>query len=61
MSSVEQDHAERIFRKQQEGTKALQEYRDKQEAMLKLTAKLRAERLAREASHKLQRDRKKSA
>jgi hypothetical protein len=33
----------------QEGTKALQEYRAKQEAIRNLTAKLRAERLAREA------------
>jgi hypothetical protein len=44
-----QDRAERLFRQRQEGTKALQEYRAKQEATRNLTAKLRAERLAREA------------
>jgi hypothetical protein len=62
MSSAEQDRAQRLFRERQEGTKAFQEYRDKQEAMLKLTAKLRAERLAHEASLKLQaRPKKRSA
>jgi hypothetical protein len=44
-----QDRAERLFRQRQEGTKALHEYRAKQEATRNLTAKLRAERLAREA------------
>jgi hypothetical protein len=44
-----QGRAERLFRQRQEGTKALQEYRAKQEATRNLTAKLRAERLAREA------------
>jgi hypothetical protein len=48
-SAEEQDRAERLFRQRQEGTKALQEYRAKQEAIRNLTAKLRAERLAREA------------
>jgi hypothetical protein len=49
MSSAEQDRAARLFRQQQEGAKGLQEYLAKQEATRKLTAKLRAERLAREA------------
>jgi hypothetical protein len=39
------------FRQQQDAPKALAEYRAKQEATHKLTAKLRAERLAREAKH----------
>jgi len=47
-SAEEQDRAERLFRQRQEGTKALQEYRARQEATRNLTAKLRAERLARE-------------
>jgi hypothetical protein len=50
MSLAEQpDRAERLFRQRQDGTKALQEYRAKQDATRNLTAKLRAERLAREA------------
>jgi hypothetical protein len=62
MSSVEeQDSAERLFRQRQEGTKALQEYLAKQEATRNLTAKLRAERLAREAiSGKPKSERKKA-
>jgi hypothetical protein len=48
-SAEEQDRAERLFRQRQEGTKALQGYRAKQEATRNLTTKLRAERLAREA------------
>jgi hypothetical protein len=48
-SAEEQDRAERLFHQRQEGTKALQEYRAKQEATRNLTTKLRAERLAREA------------
>ena len=52
MSLAEQtDRAERLFRQRQEGTKALADYRAKQEATRNLTAKLRAERLAREAIH----------
>ena len=50
MSSEDKDRVERLFRQQQEGTKALEEYRAKQEATRNLTAKLRAERLAREAA-----------
>lgn len=49
MSSAVKDRAERLFRQQQEGTKALSEYQAKEEATRLLTAKLRAERLAREA------------
>jgi hypothetical protein len=50
MSLAEQtDRAKRLFRQRQDGTKALQEYRAKQDATRNLTAKLRAERLAREA------------
>jgi hypothetical protein len=52
MSSADKDRAERLFRQRQEAPKALEEYRDKQEATRNLTAKLRAERLAREASSK---------
>jgi hypothetical protein len=50
MSSESKERAERLFRQQQEGTKALSEYEAKQEATRQLTAKLRAERLAREAA-----------
>jgi hypothetical protein len=49
MASAVKDRAERLFRQQQEGTKALSEYQAKEEATRLLTAKLRAERLAREA------------
>ena len=59
MSSAVKERAERLFRQQQEGTKALSEYQAKEEATRLLTAKLRAERLAREASNKPERDRKK--
>jgi hypothetical protein len=44
-----QEHAERLFNQKQEGTKALSEYQAKEQATRLLTAKLRAERLAREA------------
>jgi hypothetical protein len=49
MSSAVKDRAQRLFRQQQEGTKALSEYQAKEQATRLLTAKLRAERLAREA------------
>ena len=49
MSSAVKDRAERLFRQQQKGTKALSEYQAKEQATRLLTAKLRAERLAREA------------
>jgi hypothetical protein len=51
MPSKEEERAERLFQRQQDAPKALEEYRAKQEATRKLTAKLRAERLAREAIH----------
>ena len=49
------ERAERLFRQQEEGAKALNEYQAKEEARRRLTAKLRAERLAREASPKRKR------
>jgi hypothetical protein len=49
MPSSEEERAERLFRQKQDAPKALADYHAKQEATLKLTAKLRAERLAREA------------
>jgi hypothetical protein len=52
MSSADKDRAERLFRQREDAPKALEEYRAKQEATRNLTAKLRAERLAREASSK---------
>jgi hypothetical protein len=52
------ERAERLFRQQEEGAKALSEYQAKEEAMRLLTAKLRADRLAREAREKAKRDRK---
>jgi hypothetical protein len=51
MPSKEEERAERLFRQQQDAPKALAEYLAKQEATRKLTAKLRAERLARQATH----------
>jgi hypothetical protein len=62
MPSKEEERAERLFRQQQDAPKALAEYLAKQEATRKLTAKLRAERLAREAIHgKPKPDRKRAA
>jgi hypothetical protein len=49
MPSKAKERAERLFRQQQKGPKALADYHAKQEATRNLTAKLRAERLAREA------------
>jgi hypothetical protein len=51
MPSKAKEHAERLFRQQLKAPKALADYRAKQEATRNLTAKLRAERLAREAIH----------
>jgi hypothetical protein len=48
-SKLQQKRAERFFRWKQDGVKAASEYEVKQEATRLLTAKLRAERLAREA------------
>jgi hypothetical protein len=52
MSSVAKElkeRAERLFQRKQLGDKAVPDYRAKEEAFRLLTAKLRAERLAREA------------
>jgi hypothetical protein len=49
VSSTSKERAEQLFRQQREGNKALTEYQAMQEATRQLTAKLRAERLAREA------------
>ena len=48
-SKLQQKRAERLFRWKQDGVKAVSEYEVKQQATRLLTAKLRAERLAREA------------
>ena len=50
MSSASKKRAEGFFHREKEGAKALSEYEAKQEATRLLTAKLRAERLAREAA-----------
>ena len=50
MSSTSKERADQLFRHQREGKKALTEYQAKEEATRLLTAKLRAERLAREAA-----------
>jgi hypothetical protein len=49
MSSAEKERAARLFRQQQDAPKAVAEYRAKEDATRDLTAKLRAERLARSA------------
>ena len=50
MASITQkERAERLFRWKQDGVKALSEHGSKEQATRLLTAKLRAERLAREA------------
>jgi hypothetical protein len=50
MSSTAKERAELLFHHQQEGPKtAVSEYQAKEQAIRELTAKLRAERLAREA------------
>jgi hypothetical protein len=61
MSSADKDRAERLFRQREDAPKALEEYRAKQEATRNLTAKLRAERLAREETSKPKPDRKNKA
>lgn len=50
MSTTPEQRAERIFRQQEDAPHAMAEYRARQEAVRVLTAKLRAERLAREAT-----------
>ena len=50
MATISQkERAERLFRWKQDGVKALSEHGSKEQATRLLTAKLRAERLAREA------------
>lgn len=49
MPSKAKERAERLFQWKQEGVKAASEYEVKEQATRLLTAKLRAERLAREA------------
>ena len=49
MLSKAQERANRLFKWKQDGVKALSEHEDKERATRLLTAKLRAERLAREA------------
>jgi hypothetical protein len=49
MPSVAKKRAERLFRWKQEGVQAASAYEAKEQATRLLTAKLRAERLAREA------------
>jgi len=54
VSAKSKKKAEQLFRQQRQGEKALTEYQAKEEATRQLTAKLRAERLAREAAGKKQ-------
>jgi hypothetical protein len=49
ITSIKKERAERLFRWKQEGVKAASAYEAKEQATRLLTAKLRAERLAREA------------
>jgi hypothetical protein len=49
MPSIAKERAERLFRWKQEGVQAASAYQAKEQATRLLTAKLRAERLAREA------------
>ena len=49
MPSTAKERAERLFRWKQEGVQAASAYEAKEQATRLLTAKLRAERLAREA------------
>ena len=58
MIPKEQERAERLFRQKQEGAIALSEYEAKEQARRLLTAKLRAERLAREAKNAKREQRK---
>ena len=52
MLSKAQERAKRLFKWKQDSVKAVSEYEVKEQATRLLTAKLRAERLAREASNK---------
>jgi hypothetical protein len=48
-SSIQKERAESLFKRQVEGVKVLNDYEAKEQATRLLTAKLRAERLARES------------
>ena len=62
LSSASKERAERFFHREKEGAKVFSEYEAKQEATRLLTAKLRGERLAREAARaKPARDPRKAA
>jgi hypothetical protein len=50
MNSKAKEQAELLFHKRQETTRALSEYEAREQATRELTAKLRAERLEREAN-----------
>jgi hypothetical protein len=52
LSTAQKKRAERLFHWKQDGVKALSEHENREQATRLLTAKLRAERLAREASGK---------
>ena len=52
LSTAQKKRAERLFQWKQDGVKALSEHETREQATRLLTAKLRAERLAREASGK---------
>ena len=60
MSSKAQERADHLFQQRQEGVIAASEYEAKEQARRPLTAKLRAERLAREA-RKAKREQRKAA
>ena len=60
ITSIKKERAERLFRWKQEGVKAASAYEAKEQATRLLTAKLREERLVREAMSG-KRDQKKSA
>jgi hypothetical protein len=49
MTSKAQERADRLFQQKRDGVKALSEHESNEQATRLLTAKLRAERLAREA------------
>jgi len=48
-TKTNEERAERLFKQKQEGVIALTDYQAKEQAIRLLTAKLRAERLARES------------
>jgi len=50
LSTAQKKRAERLFQWKQDGVKALSEHETREQATRLLTAKLRAERLAREAT-----------